>query len=802
MGNTLYGSSSTLAAALSLAGLSFRSHAIKAALLTLTPHHLYYLLSRIEELGIAVGPLSIRLENVISDESPTNYVSFLQVRQRTRSGRSDKDSIHSVSSVRSTLSSITTFWSSIGLGGSASSKSEKAKAAAELDLKYLYSAFTKLPSLRLTTDHRARLIRGYEEFPFDTAVPLFAFKNLQQLDIIDLDFRQFCGWDRLAEQLTLLTVKRANVEDPAELLVDIVLDDAEKRRRRSAKRGRQGSPTPTSSWTVPSTPRAEFEQSHSDLGSPSDELDLGGNSRTPAAGSPSKLGASPSKPQRLHQRSYPSRSRYPPQDMNSISSRPRLNSHPALSSYRKPSASTDGDLSSIGRPRSCGDELTREDSPLPSAPDTPAAGSVSPKATPLHDGADILVAGSGSPRRTKASRPTSSYRHIRAQSGYASYAGHVQRSGSGSSESSETFRRSESTSNLLDMSYTLPASKWQRLKYLSLADNGMTYIPARSLAPVASTLRSLNLSSNLFVEVPDALASLTRLVSVDLSNCMIESLQSLTRSPLPAITTLKLRGNRLKSLAGVERLLSLEKLDVQDNKLTDPTEAARLTGLPNFRRLWMKHNKLTKTYNDWRVTVFNLFRQTPGYVEDIIIDDSGPGFAERKHLVERVAEVEPRFPDTIVQIADPPVVGMRTEQPLQKAPRRRIVDLAQDDSPRRSLADPIVAARTSLESATGQRQGLKEEERRAARVEAAESKAEPTGRVRTVVEVPGDGQDDYKTKIEALRREFGSNWLSQLGDQAWHNDHHLEIQRGDALVHGGLHRPASTAIVSGARTLG
>ncbi|RMD39913.1 hypothetical protein DV735_g5214, partial [Chaetothyriales sp. CBS 134920] len=744
--------SSTLAAALSFAGLSFRSHAIKAALLTLTPHHLYYLLSRIEELGIAVGPLSIRLENVISDESPTNYVSFLQARQRTRSGRSDKDSIHSVSSVRSTLSSITTFWSSIGLGGSASSKSEKAKAAAELDLKYLYSAFTKLPSLRLTTDHRARLIRGYEEFPFDTAVPLFAFKNLQQLDIIDLDFRQFCGWDRLAEQLTLLTVKRAHVEDPVELLVDIVLDDAEKRRRRSAKRGRQGSPTPTSSWTVPSTPRAEFDHSHSDLGSPSDELDLGANSRTPMAGSPSKLGASPSKPQRLHHRSHPSRSRYPAQDISSVNSRPRLNSHPALSSFRKPSASADGELSS-SRPRSCGDVLAREDSPLPSAPETPAAGSVSPKATPLHDGADILVAGSLSPRRTKANRPTSAYRHVRAQSTYAAYAGHAQRSGSGSSESSETFRRSESASNLLDMSYTLPASKWQRLKYLSLADNGMTYIPTRSLAPVASTLRSLNLSSNLFVEVPDALASLTRLVSVDLSNCMIESLQSLTRSPLPAITTLKLRGNRLKSLAGVERLLSLEKLDVQDNKLTDPTEAARLTGLPNFRRLWMKHNKLTRTYSDWRVTVFNLFRQTPGYVEDIIIDESGPGFAERKQLVERVAEVEPRFPDTVVQIADPPV-------------------------------------------------GPEEEERRPTRVEVGESKAEPMERVRMVVEVPDDGQDDYKTKIEALRREFGSNWLSQLGDQAWHNDHHLEIQRGDALVHGTLHRPANTAIVSGARTLG
>src|SRR6202044_2797517 len=132
---------------------------------------------------------------------------------------------------RSVMSGMSSLWASFGLGSSAASRGERQKAAIEMDLKYLYSAFTKIPCLRLAPDRRARLIEGYEEFPFDSAVPLYAFKNLGSLEIIDVDFRQFFGWDRLAEQLRTLTVKRANVDDPMDLLTNIVLDDMDKRRR-------------------------------------------------------------------------------------------------------------------------------------------------------------------------------------------------------------------------------------------------------------------------------------------------------------------------------------------------------------------------------------------------------------------------------------------------------------------------------------------------------------------------------------------------------------------------------------------
>ena len=520
--------SSTLAAAFSSAALKFMSQNAKTAKLTLTPHHLFYLLSRFEELSIAVGPMNIRLENIHTEVSQS-YVSFLNKPQRSRG---DGASIHSVSSVRSVMSGMTDLWSSFRIGSKETlSKSDRAKAALEMDLKYLYSAFTKIPCLRLAPDHRAPLISGYEEFPFDTAVPLHSFKNLSALEIIDLDYRSFYGWDRLSEQLRTLTLKRAHLEDPADLLTRIVLDDIDKRRRRSAKSQQQ---SPSLGWT-------------------------GGSNTQPV---------------------------HTPTQANSLSA--------------------------------------------PGSPvmDTAFGSSASPKSHSMirtgSEGAKIHRAGSTSP-----TRPATKHGHRRGQSRQ------IRRTGSASSESSDLSRNGSSSNLVADV---LSSSKWRFLRHLGLPENSLTSVSAASLAPVANTLNSLDLSSNLLTEIPDGVASLVALRALNLSHCMIESLHSLTRNPLPAITVLTLRGNRLRSLAGVERLLSLERLDLRDNNLTDPTEIARLTSLPEIREIWVSGNPFVNTHSGYRVVIMNLFRRTPGYSEDIIIDGRGPGYTERKQLIERVAE--------------------------------------------------------------------------------------------------------------------------------------------------------------------
>ncbi|WEW58283.1 hypothetical protein PRK78_003751 [Emydomyces testavorans] len=737
--------SSSLAAVFSLGALSFTSHTIKPAKLTLTPHHVFYLLSRFEELSVPVGPMNIRLEN-INTEASSAYVSFLN---KPRRPKGDRDSIHSVSSVRSVMSGMSVFWSSFGLGSKDSvSKSEKARAAVESDLKYLYSAFTKIPCLRLAPDHRARLIHGYEEFPFDTAVPLHAFKNLGSLEIIDVDFRSFFGWDRLAEQLRTLTLKRANIDDIGELLTGIVLDDIDKRRRRSAR--------------IPHSP-------------------LGG------------LGSSP--------------------------------------------------------------VIQPEPARAASAPGSPVIGHSFGSRSSPQGGADMVRAGSAEgfkqPRAGSASPPrppSSRRRHARGAS-----SSKVKRSGSGSSNCSEgsTVYRNRSMSNLLAAGI-LPSTKWRFLRHLGLPDNSMTNVTATGLEPVANTLHSLDLSWNLFTEVPDSLSTLIALRSLNLSHCMIDSLHSLSRNPLPAITALNLRANRLRSIAGVERLLSLERLDLRENNVPDPTEMARLTSIPYLREIWVAGNPFTKSHPDYRVTIFNLFRRTPGFSEDILIDGTGPTYSERKKLVERVAEPEgapvirqdpfdAHGADSVVaqpviaRSASTKVLEEKSARPAsirrpdltagstrrRKSHRRRIVDLSQDEERgivSTEIPEPYSPNMESPLQAYQDTPGRPHLPR--LNIGSASSSLVPSkvtgansGRhlLPAIEGVDWDSSGDiYRQRLEALKQEVGTNWLTALDGETWNskqNAMQFHHSNGSDLhpvgpIQPPVTRSSSQVITTGGRTLG
>ena len=770
-------SSSVWAAALSLPSLTFTSPTIKPAKLTLTPHHLFYLLSRFEETSIPVGPMNVRLENIHTDASPTNYVSFLSNTQRHRQKNSDGNSIHSVSSVRSVMSGMTSLWSSLRIGSNSAAKAEKQKALLQEDLRYLYSAFTKIPCLRLAPDHKARLIAGYEEFPFDTAVPLFAFKNVTALEIYDVDFRQFYGWDRLAENLRSLTVKRAGVDDPADLLINIVLDDIDKRRRRSAKAPHSPSgPWPTASPTAKHAHLARSEES-------------------------------------------------PPSSPNTVS---KQGSSPRNSDVMR---DYNGKAPATQRQRS------------------------------------------SSPSRPTSSRHGSSHAHSHSRSNAPNY-----RRSSGSSASSVRSNTPRgSSSNLLSLGW-FPSTKWRFLRHLSLADNALTNISPNSLAPLTNTLQSLDLSANLFSEIPDSLATLTCLRALNLSNCMIEGLQSLGRNPLPAITTLNLRSNRLSSLAGIERLLSLERVDFRDNNLTDPTELARLTVIPDITEIYVHRNPFSKSYPNYRVTIFNLFRRTPGYTEDVTIDSTGPSNAEKKQLVDRAPElpgvpiVKPPVEDELPPPHVPPKVvkaidsttdepdrlrrsgslqrqkSARSSQAAQgsqrkkKGPKRRIVELSQTEAMQQSAGSGLSGF--SYEDASARTPPRTQKPATIVTVQDKPRFEEPlNGQItgdpvkrpsldeRVVIDTTHtthqqlppidtttDGKapqlpeqefdmsnDLYKKKIEALRQDFGNTWLSALGDETWDSAASgLSPERGynSPTIPPALPRTPSQGIVSGGRTLG
>ncbi|KAK0323129.1 hypothetical protein LTR82_006060 [Friedmanniomyces endolithicus] len=725
----------SLTEALSRPYVKFSSQSIKPDKLTLTPHHLFYLLSKFEDLGVDVGPTTVRLENLQSDAAPSNYVSFLGHAPRSKGKHSDAASLKSVSSVRSAISSVSSLWSTLTLSNTAA-KEEKRIAQHRDDVKYLYSCFTKIPALKLAPDHRARLIAGFEEFPFDTAVPLFAFKNLSALEICDLDFRQFHGWDRLSEQLRSLTVKRAYLEDPIDLLLYIVLDDMEQRRKRSSK-----------TQQVPTTPS------------------------TPGVPWP---GNSPK--------------------------------------YRLPELAR---------------SLTTPNSPLSEQMRSSVAGGSRPAGS---------SDGSGTPApavRQRSSSPTQtpSLRHGSLHKTRRSNAQIYRRSsGSSGSEGHDMVTPRHSTSDLLAMNY-LPSSKWRMLRHLSIAENALTSLSAESLRPVAATLQSLDLSGNLFTEIPDALASLTHLRALNMSNCMIDSLKSLTRYPLPAITTLNMRSNRLLSLIGIEKIRTLERVDLRDNKLYDPTEFRRLTAALELVDVYVAKNPFTRTHNDYRTIIFNAFRDTPGHQTELTIDTLGPSNQEKIQLRDKAPE-----PTPVPVIEAPPEEEQETEvetgaelrqelsfskqRPLsdhfpahrrttsdmgphslrqrKKGPRRRIVELSQQESLSTSALEPSLQHAAEIpphspaetdEPTTPQptpyhtaptTQVQPDDAATTPRrptLDTAFTSPTPGLRIRNVSDdddspvkspQPLESHSDlYRQKIEALKHELGPNWLSALNEDRY-----------------------------------
>ncbi|KAN0064552.1 hypothetical protein ACQY0O_002180 [Thecaphora frezii] len=192
--------------------------AMRPLMLRLNPHYLYYLLIRFEAIGLPVGSLDIHIPTAAR---PTSYFSFVSA-----SSTKPTDDTMSISSFRSRMSSVSSSLSraSSWWGGSAP------VVDPVKDLKYIYAALTKIPSLRLGPIPATKLIEDFEDYPGKSAVPLDVFKNLQMLELEEVDPRTLIGWDRASMQLRSLTCKKSGIEDLTDLVVDLVIQDASRRR--------------------------------------------------------------------------------------------------------------------------------------------------------------------------------------------------------------------------------------------------------------------------------------------------------------------------------------------------------------------------------------------------------------------------------------------------------------------------------------------------------------------------------------------------------------------------------------------
>ncbi|KAG6917432.1 hypothetical protein DXG01_002518 [Tephrocybe rancida] len=202
-----------------------QSTSLKSVALTLDTHRLFYVLMRMEALGLDVGTLDVQVDN---PSRPTSYINIFT--------DSDKSDTLSLASFRSSLSAVS------GLSLGAGWWGQPDPPSIDSELKYLFSSFTKIPALSVNTPGRKGIAELANEAPNQNALPLDAFRNLQKLECVDIDPRTLLGWDKLAEGLISLKIKKSGLEDMADVLVGAVIDDQARREGSTSRKRRRRIP--------------------------------------------------------------------------------------------------------------------------------------------------------------------------------------------------------------------------------------------------------------------------------------------------------------------------------------------------------------------------------------------------------------------------------------------------------------------------------------------------------------------------------------------------------------------------------
>ncbi|KAF9361701.1 hypothetical protein BGX26_000056 [Mortierella sp. AD094] len=183
----------------------------------------------------------------------------------------------------------------------------------------------------------------------------------------------------------------------------------------------------------------------------------------------------------------------------------------------------------------------------------------------------------------------------------------------------------------LDLDDTIVLSSlkmWPALRHLSFSDNSLPSLTHNDTFSYTKSITSLDLSRNLFLSPPSGLIHLHNLNDLDLSYNMISGVQSIYQV-LGNISVLSLRGNRLESLSGLERLWNLEKVDVRENHLDEAAEVGRLAALPGIREVWSERNPFCTTQPKYRLEILAVFKANG---HELLLDGTFASFIEKRAL--------------------------------------------------------------------------------------------------------------------------------------------------------------------------
>ncbi|KAF9325540.1 hypothetical protein BGZ91_002346 [Linnemannia elongata] len=186
----------------------------------------------------------------------------------------------------------------------------------------------------------------------------------------------------------------------------------------------------------------------------------------------------------------------------------------------------------------------------------------------------------------------------------------------------------ESDFALDDQSILNTTKMWPRLRHLSVSDNALPALQNQDTFSYTQAVVSLDLSHNLLIAAPPGLIHLHNLHHLNLSYNMISSVQAIYQI-LGNIAVLDLRGNRLESLCGLERLWNLEKIDVRENHLDEAAEVGRLAALPGIREVWSEKNPFCTIQPKYRLEILAVFKANG---HDLLLDGTFASFTEKRSL--------------------------------------------------------------------------------------------------------------------------------------------------------------------------
>ena len=160
---------------------------------------------------------------------------------------------------------------------------------------------------------------------------------------------------------------------------------------------------------------------------------------------------------------------------------------------------------------------------------------------------------------------------------------------------------------LPDSNYCIPAKYlWTNLIALQLVNCGITRID-ESLH-FFPKLEYLDLSRNAICHIVH-LQDCIDLRVLDLSYNRIRILSNLERV-VGRLCCLSLIGNQIRSIDGLQKIYSLERVDITDNDIDDFAEVQHLCRLPNLSAVLLRGNPIAAEEQSYRMRVFREFIKT------------------------------------------------------------------------------------------------------------------------------------------------------------------------------------------------